>query len=244
MTLHILGSSSSGNAYVLENDSEAIIIDCGVNISKIKQAFNFDIRKVKFALCTHPHSDHNKCVPDLLRAGIPVYGNEESFGNLRYYHTAHIIKHGEVVAVGNWKVLAVDAKHDVPCLAFMVQHKDIGNLLYMTDSYYTEYKFKNINNILIECNFSSEILNAKQGYTIEPFRANRLRTSHMSLETLKDFLRANDLSNCHSIGLCHLSNSNSDAALFQRDIEALTGISTFIADAGLTIDNYGESAGF
>ena len=47
MKLKVIGTGSTGNAYVLENDTEALLIECGVNIKQIKQALNFDYSKVE-----------------------------------------------------------------------------------------------------------------------------------------------------------------------------------------------------
>jgi hypothetical protein len=51
----------------------------------------------------------------------------------------------------------------------------------------------------------------------------------MSLETCKGFLRANDLSRVQEIWLLHLSDANSDAARFKREIQELTGKVVYVA---------------
>ena len=43
MELKILGSSSSGNGYILEGETSALIIEAGVPLDKAKKALNFDI---------------------------------------------------------------------------------------------------------------------------------------------------------------------------------------------------------
>jgi ribonuclease BN (tRNA processing enzyme) len=58
----------------------------------------------------------------------------------------------------------------------------------------------------------------------------------MSLETCKEFLQANDLSQVKDIALIHLSDSNSDAERFKREDEGLTGKPTYIASKGLEIE--------
>ncbi len=60
--------------------------------------------------------------------------------------------------------------------------------------------------------------------------------SHFSLDHVKDFLRANDLSSCREIVLLHLSAGNSDEKRMVREIFDLTGIPTCIAENGLTKD--------
>ena len=42
MRMTILGSSSKGNCYVLQNDSEAIIIEAGVKLSEVKKALGWN----------------------------------------------------------------------------------------------------------------------------------------------------------------------------------------------------------
>lgn len=55
MKLKVLGSGSSGNCYILENDSEALIIEAGVPIMETKKALDFNIRKVRGVVISHEH---------------------------------------------------------------------------------------------------------------------------------------------------------------------------------------------
>lgn len=64
----------------------------------------------------------------------------------------------------------------------------------------------------------------------------RLLQSHFSLENVKEFLKANDLSQCRNIVLLHLSERNSSAPRMIKEIEELTGIKTSVADAGVEIN--------
>jgi hypothetical protein len=38
MVLKVLGSSSKGNCYILENSQEALIIEAGISFSKVRSA--------------------------------------------------------------------------------------------------------------------------------------------------------------------------------------------------------------
>lgn len=55
MYLKCLGSSSSGNCYILENENEALIIEAGINLSEVKKALNFNISKIRGVLISHEH---------------------------------------------------------------------------------------------------------------------------------------------------------------------------------------------
>ena len=59
--------------------------------------------------------------------------------------------------------------------------------------------------------------------------ARRLTKSHFSLENLKSFLKANDLSQVREIYLIHLSDANSDEEKFKYEIAALTGKPVIVA---------------
>jgi len=83
---------------------------------------------------------------------------------------------------------------------------------------------------MVECNFAEDILrqNVIDGLVPNDLK-NRLLRSHMSLETCKDFLRLTDLSRVREIHLIHMSEGNSDALRFKKEIQALTGKPTYIA---------------
>lgn len=246
MQLKILGSSSKGNCYILENENEALIIEAGVNINDIKKALNFSFAKVAGCLVTHEHKDHSKSIEDVMKIGVGVYtsrGTMRVLGLNVDHHRLYTIKAGQVFTAGPFKILPFEIEHDVvEPLGFIINHKDCGNVLFITDSYYVKDTFKNIHNIIIEANFSNEILKERMaGGYIPDYRANRLFKSHMSLETCKKTLKANDLSKVHNIVLIHLSDGNSNATQFKQEIEGLTGKKVTVADEGILIENFNKT---
>ncbi len=83
---------------------------------------------------------------------------------------------------------------------------------------------------MIGCNYDLALLNANiEAGTFEREGKARLMHSHASLETVKQMLRANDLSLVQAIWLLHLSDSNADAERFKREIQELCGKPTYIA---------------
>lgn len=103
-------------------------------------------------------------------------------------------------------------------------------MLYATDTYYIRYKFSDLTHIMVECNYSMDILrsNVETGL-IDKALKNRILKSHFNLEHVKEFLKANDLSKVQEIWLIHLSDSNSDAERFKQEIQELTGKVVFVA---------------
>ena len=130
MDLKVLGSSSKGNCYILENEEEALIIECGVNIKDIKQALDFSFKKVSGCILTHEHKDHSFSLIDLLKAGVDVYASKGTFTYLGYkqHHRIKHIRAGAIVEVSSFKVLPFKIQHDcVEPLGFIINHQETGN---------------------------------------------------------------------------------------------------------------------
>lgn len=245
MTLKVLGSSSKGNCYILESESEALLIECGVKLDNVKQSLNFQLRKVVGCLLTHEHGDHAKYLSEFMKAGINVFaskGTHDACGATDN-HRAYTTGNGANFSIGGFRIMPFDVKHDAADpLGFLINHPETGNVLFLTDTFYVPYKFKNLHNIIVEANYSKEIIDKKrsQGY-LPQFLNDRIIKSHMSLETCKELLQANDLTQVNNIVLIHLSDGNSDALHFQTEIKNLTGKTVHVADAGVVIENFNKT---
>lgn len=55
MKLKVLGSSSVGNCYLLENDTECLVVEAGVPIMETKKALDFNVRKIQGVVISHEH---------------------------------------------------------------------------------------------------------------------------------------------------------------------------------------------
>ena len=243
MELSGLGSSSSGNCYILSNDTEALVIECGVSLKEVKKAVDFNIGKIVGAIVSHEHGDHSTYDREFLAARIDVFmslgtGTALGFIGAEHRHLLPItIEAGSQFKLGNFIILPFDIKHDAADpLGFLINHPETGNVLFVTDSYYIPYKFENLHNILIECNYRTDILerNIAAGRIPAALRDRTLQ-SHMSFETCLEALQANDLSKVNNIVLIHLSDGNSNAEEFKRDIHRATGKTVHVADKGLKI---------
>lgn len=239
MVLRVLGSSSAGNCYLLQGKNSTLIIECGIPFKQLQVAMQFDFSKVCGALVTHEHGDHAKAVKNCVAAGIDVYSSPGTFAALNLdHHRVRPVNPMRPFMVGEFKVLAFDTKHDVrQPYGFLINHPECGNVLFLTDTEYVEYKFKDLNHIIVEANYCESIITQRffDG-KIAGFLKSRTESSHMSLQTCKRLLQANDLSKVRNIVLIHLSDSNSDAAMFHREIQGLTGKTTHIATGGLSVN--------
>lgn len=240
MKLKVLASGSSGNCYLLENKDEILIIECGINFKRIQEGLNYHTGKVVGCLVSHEHKDHCKSIEQLIENGIDVYTSTGTIKSLELEESYRLksIKSHELIKVGGFTILPFDTQHDaVEPLGFLIQHKDMGKLLFITDSYYCKYKFKGLDHILVECNYQRDLLeeNIENGMLPEWLR-DRITKSHFELENVKEFLKSSELSRTKNIVLVHLSSQNSDGELFRREIEKETGRPVFIAKKGLELN--------
>jgi phosphoribosyl 1,2-cyclic phosphodiesterase len=240
MKLKIIGTGSTGNAYLLETEQEALLIECGVKIKEIKQAIDFNISKIVGCLVTHEHKDHCKAIHEVLNLGVETYSGTKTWMEILPKNNARVkmISHKEVIQIGGFKVMAFDVKHDaVEPLGYLIEHKDCGKVLFLTDTYYCKYTFPGLNNIIIEANYSKAIIDQKYGPDSDKeFLRNRILKSHFSLENCIDMLKANDLSAVNNIVLIHLSDSNSNEKQFKEEVFKATQKNVTVASNGMIID--------
>jgi len=167
-----------------------------------------------------------------MRVGIDCYmsrGTAEALGLSG--HRINIIKAKQQFRIGTWVILPFETQHDAAePLGFLLANQDGDKLLYVTDTCYVKYRFQGLTHILIEANYSLDILrpNVEAGL-VEPVLKSRILKSHFSLENVKKFLQANDLSKVQEIWLLHLSEQNSCAKRFKEEVQKITGKPTYIA---------------
>lgn len=240
MKLKIIGSNSAGNAYILENNQEALLIECGLPFEKIKQALDYDIKKVVGCVLTHEHGDHAKAARHVMAAGINVFATEGTINalELNKSHRAVATFSGDEFRLGGFRIKPFDVQHDVAePVGFLIQHNECGRVLFLTDSYYCKYRFPGLNNIIIEANYCKQILDRRMHAGENPkFLHDRVITSHMSLANCKQMLGSNDLTAVNNIVLIHLSDGNSDARRFKKEVEEQTGKAVHVAEAGMVLD--------
>lgn len=237
MKLKVIGTGSKGNAYILYNEDEALIIECGVNIKQIKEALNFDFSKVVGCVFTHEHADHNKSVKDLLAHGIRVYSSKGTLAasGVIDNHNSIVVSNKKMFQIGNFKVIAFDVKHDAAePIGFLINHPECGTTLFLTDSFYSPYKFEGLNNLIIEANFCEDIIDQKLKYD-RKFLRDRILKSHLSIQKCIDLLNANDLTKVNNIVLIHLSDSNSNENEFLQKTKEATQKNVVVAYNGMEI---------
>lgn len=240
MKLSVLASGSAGNGYVLYNDKTAIVLEAGVHIKDLYKMYGYDVKRIAACLITHEHKDHCGFVDQYLEAGIPVYASAGTIKGMELgeRHNVKPLEALKTVHIGEWTVTPFPTQHDgKQPFGYIVTHEECGNVLFATDTYYIKYRFTNLNNILIECNYVPEKLddNVASG-KLHPLVKRRTLKSHMSLPKCIETLLEHDLRHVVNIVLIHLSVGNGDPELMKQEVSLATGKRVFVADAGLAID--------
>lgn len=215
-------------------------MEAGVSFKEIKRALSFRLAPLVGCLVTHRHRDHSESILELLRAGRHVFALEDVFesfplpSGLKSFQ--HPLKVGRGVKLGGFKVLPFEVHHDVPCVGFYIQHPEMGRLIFITDFYKLDFSLPPAEHLLLEANYSEEILsrNIDEGKTPLPQR-KRLFASHMELEDLLGILREAPLGETREIILLHLSDGNAHEEVFRQRVMRETGLPCYIAGQGLEL---------
>ncbi len=220
-----LASSSAGNAHLVSDGCSPLLLDCGLSIKRLRETTGHRLTSLTGCLVSHEHLDHLKAAADLMRAGVDCYmsqGTAEAAGIAG--HRLKIVRALEQVQIGTWTVLPFDVVHDAAEPLGFLLASGKNKLLYLTDTAYCRYRFVGLTHIMIEANYCKEILdrNVESGALPVAMKARLLR-SHMSIDRVLECLRCNDLSRVREVRLIHLSDGNSDAADFKRQVQRATG---------------------
>lgn len=218
MKLTCLGSGSAGNCYLLHNKTECLVIEAGIAFKEVKKALDFNISKIVGVVVSHEHGDHAKYLHEYIKVGIPVMA--PSMGHIT----------GALSAISKpFAVRTFPLVHDAPCTGFLIEHPEVGRLLFATDTEYIRYKFKNLNHIMIECNYSKDLLRESYYEGLQ----DRIKLTHMELDTCKDFIRANESHDLRTVCLMHLSDRTSNETVFQKEVQELVECPVYMANKGM-----------
>ncbi|MBR2674620.1 MAG: ribonuclease J [Mogibacterium sp.] len=145
------------NCTLIECNNEILIIDCGMAFPEYEM-FGIDIvipdftyliensHKVKGLIITHGHEDHIGGVPYLLKEiSVPVYASPLAMGMISHKleehglsTERHIIKAGDKVRIGDFKVEAVQTNHSIAdSLAYSVKFP--GGHIFHTGDFKVDY---------------------------------------------------------------------------------------------------------
>ena len=146
MRLIILGSSSKGNCYLLDNGKQALMIECGLAFKEVEKALNFDIKRIQGVLVSHEHGDHAKHAAMCQKRHVPLFcskGTAEAL-HLKDDFGVRVMENRTTYRIGDFRVQPFDTQHDAAQpFGFLIHHPECGLTLFATDTYYLKYTFMN-----------------------------------------------------------------------------------------------------
>ena len=210
MILRTIATGSSGNSYVLiSNTGEILLLDLGVSEKTIKKGIDWKISNVVGTVISHRHKDHSLSVEDFKSMGIPIFapylGDSRKSMNMGEF----TVRPFDLTTIdGSWT--HTDANGE-PCqiYGFLITHKEMGRMLYITDCNLIKWKFKDINHILLGVNYDKDLVNVDN-----QSKANHVFRGHLSIDTACDFVKANYSDSLQNVIMCHLSAENADSDSF------------------------------
>lgn len=213
MKITCLGSGSSGNCYIVNQEGINYLLDAGVDFKKI--IANINLNHLDFAFISHEHLDHslNQSKLNLRRVKTIVGKSIDKFEKT-------------AITGEKWdkiKIYAFPIKHGECKNAALIVQTQNECLLYATDFNICEYNLKQFNftTIMVECNYDESLMKKAP----KDYKHLRQINTHMGFEGLKTFIdKAINIEPVQEIILIHLST---EAPLIDREILMLKAKAKF-----------------
>lgn len=105
-------------------------------------------------------------------------------------------------------------------------------MLYATDTEYVPFRFKGLNTMLIEMNYSDEYIDRNA------VKFRHVLQGHLAKQTALDCIRANMSENLVHIILCHLSPDGSNEVEFKEAVKGIVPgyVTVDVARPGLVVN--------
>lgn len=179
-----------------------------------------------------PPLDHSKSLNDFKSMGIPILapylGNSCKSMNMGEF----TVKPFDLTTIdGNWTHTNANGE-PCPIYGFLITHKEMGRMLYITDTELIKWRFKDINHILLGVNYDKELVDSENHS-----KNNHIFRGHLEIGTACDFVKANYSDSLQNVIMCHLSDSNSDVDSFISKMKKVVpGTNVCVAERGLEVE--------
>lgn len=172
--------------------------------------------------------DHSRSLNDFKAMGIPIYAPYLKIDYMSMNMGKFTVKPFDLTTIdGNWT--HTDANGEpCPIYGFLITHKEMGRMLYITDCEVIKWKFKDINHILLGVNYDKDLIDRDNAG-----KANHVFRGHLSIDTACDFVKANYSDSLQNVIMCHLSSENADSDSFIEKMEKVAcGANVDVAECG------------
>lgn len=256
MILKALGSSSSGNCFVLEFDMgedvkpASLMVECGFPYATlVRKATKAGVRisDLDGCLVTHCHKDHGAAAQDLAKRGVQIYATAGTLDAVGLTGTGWPMHYGvPVLITPGLKAVAFEVSHDAPEPAGFVIKTARETCVFAIDAnrWLSDLSAIAPDYLVIEANYDQTLM-AQEQFSLQRkatltdmqrFKVNeRIKRSHMSIERCLDQISRTDKSRLKATFLVHLSDRMSAPSLWKRQVSAMTGAPCYVArkDGGI-----------
>lgn len=146
------------------------------------------------------------------------------------YNGIHKVEPKETFKIGCFTIQSLPLKHNVECYGYIIRHPEFGKLLFATDCSEFMYKVKDVNHMMIECNYDKEYVlqNAMNGHFSQSASEN-----HLELKDCLDAIEANNNLALENVFLIHMSSCNCDSRNALREAKNILPVdNVFVVNAG------------
>lgn len=209
MKLVTLGTGSSGNCYILSNNSGSIILDCGLPFNEITCNEKFcGFANIDFVFTSHQHKDHSRALKDFKVSGVPILSYE------------NIDLNSKPLRYGSWLVQPFPVFHNVENFGLLIKDLETNTIICYCTDFYSMPKIENVDYWIYEINYDNETLEKKAlkedsyAYTQVGFK------NHNSLEQAIEYFNSL-ITKPKGIYVCHISLRHSNYKKIKRELKTI-----------------------
>jgi len=233
MDIKALASSSRGNAYIIDNGTNPVLLECGLKVKALREKADYKLTSMAGCLLSHEHSDHSRSAAAIMDLGVDLYTGKGTADKLGLQgHRLHIIEAERTFQLADWEITPFALDHNAAePLGFLMESKG-EKLLWASDTCRVNYNVEGLNYIMLDANYRRQYAwdNYQQG-NLNGYLVRLLKDTHMEIEDVKRYFQRTDLSAVKEIWLLHLSEKNADPEEFKREIQLVTGKQVILAEA-------------
>lgn len=229
----VVGTGSTGNAYLVTVGDSKILLDAGMPAAKVRKFNNNKLCDIDAFLVTHTHKDHSEYIDEYIKMGV------------RFIYSETPIDCEKFIVYPDMQF------HDVPCRGYSIDFPKSGIMLhYVTDtaaiSISDEYlhKANRLHYWIVECDYCEETMdyNAQNESYVVRMRNMRTRDTHLSDRRVVDYFKQEYQVFADAILFVHRSFLNFDNMLFRREWrEQLPKLNMDIAENGARYEMQGKT---
>lgn len=226
MRIQVLASGSKGNCTYIESNTTKVLIDAGINYTRIKKELdkiNVDLLSLDGILISHTHSDHINGLSSVIKKiDTHVFIKDELKSEIKKIIPERNIETiDDNFILGDFNIKLITASHDVPAFGFIINDNK-NSVVYLTDTGYINRKYfeltKNKNVYIIESNHDEKMLMEGPYPYILKQRVISDK-GHLSNKYTGKYLNKTIGDQTKYIILAHISENNNDPELALNQVK-------------------------